>query len=221
MVKLAQLYSQGLGTEKNEEQAFSWLQKAARAGNPAAYYPLANLYQHGNGVTKSLTDAYAYYLQGVCKGMPEAMGQLGFMYYQGAGLDRNLKRALCYFIQAEDAGLRDAIFYIGNIFRFGGQGIHRDGNLAIAWYQKAITAENFGGYKFIGDTFSAEGSDIPDYPKAVENYKAFLDKEQDPEVLKAHRETVIKGIARLYSKGGFGLKQNTQLAQEWLNKLNE
>ena len=43
-------YSQGLGVEKNDEEALQWFQKAAEAGHPAGKMNLAISYYEGEGV---------------------------------------------------------------------------------------------------------------------------------------------------------------------------
>ncbi|WP_207425219.1 tetratricopeptide repeat protein [Pedobacter sp. SYSU D00535] len=219
MVKIGQMLQLGQGTIRNDSQAFTWFQKAALQGNITSYYYLANCYHAGKGVTKNLSKAFEFYELGGRYGIPEALGQLGFMYYQGAGVERNLKRSLKYFIEAREHGFRDAGFYIGNVFRFGGHGIQKDGNQAIHWYKTSIRENEYGGYKFIADTYSSEKSDITDYKKAVENYSLFLEKEKNEDVLRAHKESAIKEIARIYATGGFGIERDPGLSEQWLKKL--
>ena len=46
-VNLGICYSQGLGVEKNDEEALQWFQKAAEAGHPAGKMNLAISYYEG------------------------------------------------------------------------------------------------------------------------------------------------------------------------------
>ena len=91
--KLAYLYHNGKGIEKNLEKAFYWYQKAAENSYNAAQYILSTLYKDGKGTEMNLEKSF-YWCQKVAEnGIKEAQCKLASLYYNGEGTEKNLKNA--------------------------------------------------------------------------------------------------------------------------------
>lgn len=96
MVRLAELYSNGAylwGMEKDDAEAFHWLQAAARKGEKSAYGPLAEAYAFGKGVEKDDKAAFTFYLKAARDGVGEAMDRVAVLYHEGRGVRRDSGRA--------------------------------------------------------------------------------------------------------------------------------
>ena len=83
LIQLAIVFALGLGVEKDEVEAASWLRLAAKKGNPVAQYHLANAHEKGAGVVKLPVVAEALYRKAALKGHGEAQYSLGIIYYYG------------------------------------------------------------------------------------------------------------------------------------------
>ncbi len=81
--ELGKMYSEGLGTSKNEFEAVKWWRKAALQGYAGAQYNLGLAFENGRGVTKDLAEAVKWYRKAADQGRPLAQYNLGSMYAGG------------------------------------------------------------------------------------------------------------------------------------------
>src|ERR1700722_12252756 len=81
--KLASLYHNGKGTERNVEEAFYWYQKAVENGNTDAQNNLASLYYYGEGTEKNLEKAFYWTQKAAESGNTEAQNNLAVFYHNG------------------------------------------------------------------------------------------------------------------------------------------
>lgn len=88
----------------------SELQKAARAGQPAAQFYLATHYQHGKDVAKDLKQAFVWYKAAADQGISSAQLNVGRMYADGIGVTKNETLARQYFEKAASHGDNRASF---------------------------------------------------------------------------------------------------------------
>lgn len=121
MYRYALYLERGYGCEKNEQAAYSWMTKAAKAGLPVASAERARMLARGKGTAKDMRQAWEI-LRGVAKAAPDTPHVFFYMGY------------ICYSSQTA-AGRRRA----AELFYLGAQ--HRDAdclnNLA-AMYEKGI-----------------------------------------------------------------------------------
>ena len=60
---LGQLYSEGKGVEKNEEEAFKWYKKAAENGDSGSAHEVGRRYKMGIGVKKDENEAQKWFVK--------------------------------------------------------------------------------------------------------------------------------------------------------------
>lgn len=82
-MRVAVCYMTGTDTEKNEEQGFYWLQKAANKGNAEALYHLGECYLSERGVSIDTQKALEAITRSAEAGFPPAQYLLGRMYIDG------------------------------------------------------------------------------------------------------------------------------------------
>jgi TPR repeat protein len=70
------MYEDGLGVEKDLQQAVAWYRAAARHGDSRGQYDLANLYMLGKGVSLDYVSAYYWYAEAASQGESLAEQQL-------------------------------------------------------------------------------------------------------------------------------------------------
>lgn len=79
-------YSEGLGVEKNLEQALYWTRRAAAHGDWDAQYNLGEYYEAGTGVPQDMAQARHWYRQAALQNHDLALqkcGQLGIPLEEG------------------------------------------------------------------------------------------------------------------------------------------
>ncbi len=91
--ELAWLYTNGLGTEKNIDQAAVYFAKAAEGGHLEAQHKLGQLYLFGQGVTQSHAQAITWLTAAAEQGYGESQLILGQLYLTGEGTEINLPEA--------------------------------------------------------------------------------------------------------------------------------
>lgn len=91
-------------------QPFAVLQKAAKAGQPAAQFYLATRYQSGKDVQKDMKQAFQWYKAAADQGISSAQLNVGRMYADGIGIAKNEVMARQYFEKAASHGDNRASF---------------------------------------------------------------------------------------------------------------
>jgi TPR repeat protein len=76
-------YLEGLGVDKNTDQAIALMQKASIAGNGKIEYLLAREYYLGKNVPRNFEQAASHYLGAAKMGIANAINDLGMMYAMG------------------------------------------------------------------------------------------------------------------------------------------
>lgn len=76
-LKLAEMYYNGKGVERNLEAAAQWFKKSAVAGEAEAQFELANMYKQGMGVEKNNALAIKWYRKAANQGHRAAKRRLG------------------------------------------------------------------------------------------------------------------------------------------------
>jgi uncharacterized protein len=86
---VALMYERGIGTGKDEQEAFVWYGKAASQGNAAAQFNLGVLYENGRGTKIDFEKANDWYRKASVQGDALAIGNLGMLYVRGQGVKEN------------------------------------------------------------------------------------------------------------------------------------
>jgi TPR repeat protein len=189
---------EGRGVERNEEQAFFWLNKAAEQGDQRAHLELGKLYAHGGmGVPKNYARAIEQFNLAAKLGEAEAFCELGKMHALGYGQEQdyqeknNYQVALDYLEKAKNRGSVTAQVEMDKLFE---RGLVVDGNIAPAPIDKNLPRlENDYG---------------ADYSQELATYKLRVQK-GDPHA--------FYNLGMLYLEGN-GVQKNLPLALENLEK---
>ena len=102
------MLKKGLGTKKDENEAFKWLFLSAEQGNILANYALGNAYYRGEGVEINYKLSYQSYLKSSILGHPAAKINLGNLYYQGKGTSKSYEKAMLWWMLAESQNINGA-----------------------------------------------------------------------------------------------------------------
>ena len=102
------LYDEGIGVEKDYDQALEWYRKAAEQEYAKAEHNLGIMYQEGHGVDKDPVEASRWFQLAAQHGEPAAQNNLAVMYVRGQGVAPDLGKAAYWSARAARAGNESA-----------------------------------------------------------------------------------------------------------------
>ncbi|CAK0842440.1 unnamed protein product [Prorocentrum cordatum] len=134
----------GLGTDRNEEEAFEWICRAAEQDVPEALYLATVAYSIGVGTAPDEHAALAMCARGAEQGHPELQHRLGVHLATGEGVPRDARRAAQLFEQAAEQGHTAAACNLGVLLAAGGPGLQRSSGEARRRFEAAAAAGDEG-----------------------------------------------------------------------------
>lgn len=133
---LAYCYLEGIGVNKDPDEAYRYFDEADRLGSPEASHMLAMAYDSGY-LGNDPAKAFCYCEKAAQGEIAEAMMDLVRYYSKGIGTAKNDKKAYFWCLKAEKAGSSDALFRLG-YFCEKGIGVAPDKQRALNYYQAAL-----------------------------------------------------------------------------------
>ncbi|SFE69850.1 T9SS type A sorting domain-containing protein [Sunxiuqinia elliptica] len=137
MLKLGVMYKLGLGTQKSDKEAFRWVCKSSRNGNPDSHYLLGVLYKNGLGTQQNFIEAKKAFKKSADLGNAKGKYMLGYMYYRGLGGEQSYKKAVELFNEAEMIGSPIASYMLGVSYK-NGYGVKKNQSKSALFLDKAI-----------------------------------------------------------------------------------
>jgi hypothetical protein len=108
-LQLGYLYSHGLGTSVDYEDARFWYEKAAATGDLVAMNNLGTLYTNGNGVPSDFKIALDWYRKAAAGAYPSAFFNIGLSYERGEGVTLDKAAAVGWYKKAATRGDASAL----------------------------------------------------------------------------------------------------------------
>lgn len=142
MLALGLAYSDGIGVERNDNEAVVWLERAAKGGEAVAQFRMAARYEHGIGVAIDTDQAIRLYTDAANQGHVKAMNNLGVFYLNDIAGGQNFEQALHWFQMAAERGLTDAQFNLGVMYERG-LGVEASLAESYKWYAMAEAGGDF------------------------------------------------------------------------------
>jgi len=118
---LGVIHAQGRGVPQDDEKAFEYLQKAAKAGHAEAQAQLAYLYYMGRGVKQSDAKAVRWYRVAARQGVPYAKENLCVMYREGRYRSASPYEEIGCLRREAEQGSAESQYRLGEIY-FKGSG---------------------------------------------------------------------------------------------------
>lgn len=165
MNMLAILYSDGIGTVSNQEQALYWFKKAAEAGYVKAWFNVGTMYREGLGTTQDFKKAFEYYSKGTALKATSSMFGKGYMLFKGFGCEQNYSQAFELFKESSQYGVVSSMYLLGICYR-NGYGTSKDLIAAKQWLTKAA---NYGFKPAQNEMMEAE-PEFTDYKETQKSY---------------------------------------------------
>ena len=140
---LGSMYHRGLGTEKNDKEAFKWLLRAAEQGKstPESENIIGYCYLRGIGVPQNFSEARRWYEMAARHNHVRAQSNLAYIYYNGLGIKPDFAKAFQWYTSAAMQGDSEAQYNLGVMYA-SGIGTELDRIKAYAWYSLAASGDN-------------------------------------------------------------------------------
>ncbi len=116
MVKLSDMYLNGLGYRKNKKKAFKMLQDAKEAQDVFAFHRLGVFYLKGIGCRKDESKAKALFERSAKSNVARGMYHLGWLYLNAKKIKRDYKNGFFYLDKAAEKADLEAINYLINLY---------------------------------------------------------------------------------------------------------
>lgn len=113
----------GNGVERNENDGFNYILRAAREGFPMAQYVTGECYLNGTGTTKNVETAYEWIGKAAAMNVAKAQFALGMAYATGDGLPADYRLGLIWLTKSADNGYARRV---AKLFKEGEDGVLRD-----------------------------------------------------------------------------------------------
>jgi len=167
---LGWLYYGGQGTDRDEEKAAAWFQKAAEQDHLFAQLNLGTMYETGIGVGQSDEQALKWYRKAADQGNAEAQNNVGIAYAAGRGTGRDDFAAVLWYEKAAKQRFAKAQKNLGDMYATG-RGVRQDEQEALKLYYQAADQNHSGAEFNIGYWYeNGLGGQRREYQKAAQWY---------------------------------------------------
>ena len=165
--EVARCYQNGMGVEKNEENAVVWYKKAAEQGNAEAQCALGECYQQAGNAEMAFQQ---YMVAARDYGRPEAQFEVARCYQNGTGVEKNEENAVVWYKKAAEQCDAEAQCALGECY-YQARGVEKDDKEARRWYEAAATQGNVTAQYMTGRLYAALSYNVAAvkwYTKAAE-----------------------------------------------------
>lgn len=135
---LGYLYRDGIGVDKNNEEAFRWFYKAAEQGDAIAQNNVGVFYENGIGIEIDVNKALIWYEKSAEQGNDYGQVNLGKFYLYGIAVEKNFEKAVSFFEYSASKNNAEAEFYLGRCYA-NGEGVSIDFVKANILYSKSAS----------------------------------------------------------------------------------
>lgn len=143
---LGDIYSNGLGVEKDKDVAKEYYQKAyegfkdVEMKKPWKYtqYRIGKMYMSGIGVEQDEVNAVRWLTKSAGQHYKYAQYSLGALYHRGQGIKQDFQKAFDLYLKSANQGFPYADFEVGKMYH-DGSGTEKDEINATHYFQKAFS----------------------------------------------------------------------------------
>ncbi|GBC22190.2 kinase-like domain-containing protein [Rhizophagus irregularis DAOM 181602=DAOM 197198] len=160
----------GIGSTKDNEEAFSLFINALEQDHILAQYFAGKCYEFGKGIIKNEKLAFEYYEKVANKNYAVGQFKLGWFYDNGISVKKDLKMAVYWYEKAVNNGHLISMCNLGNLYR-NGNGVEKDDKKAIELFKISAEGGYLGGIMMLGYCYDFGIGINIDEQKAVELYQ--------------------------------------------------
>lgn len=208
--ELGYYYAKGIGTERDELQAFNWYFNAADQGDVNSQFNLGVMYAKGRGVKQNYTESFHWYKEAALSGDSRAQATVAMMCSKGIGTDKDETKAFDWYLKSAKQGHANSQFAVGECFAKG-KGTERDYEQAFDWYSKAANQGHVNAQLKLGFLYGKGlGTQRDDTEAYLWIHKA----------AEAGHPNAQFNLGVIYSKGR-GIGKNIDEAIKWYTRASE
>lgn len=146
MYNLGKIFDDGNIVDRDYLVAYDYYRMAAEHNYPDAQAELGWMYELGHGVPRDYYKSAYWYGLAAKNNHVVAIANLGTLYMNGNGVECNKEKGFslymkAYSVRESDEWLPKLLYLIANSYEFG-NGVARDCQEAIRWYERARDAGN-------------------------------------------------------------------------------
>ncbi len=168
MQRLAWFFTEGLGVEKNAEEALKLNVTAADLGNEVSALNAGVAFEYGRGTEIDFSRAFKYYEMAAGKNVVRAMHNLGAFYFNGQGVERDSSQAFKWYLAAANQGSWLSSYCLARMYEDGDKEADITPHslaMATAWYLIAESELN-GPHDQISEKISSISRELSAEEKA-------------------------------------------------------
>jgi TPR repeat protein len=199
-VQLGDIYKDGRGVEKDNQEAVKWYRKAAEQGDAEGQHRLGGMYYKGLGVKQSYVEAMKWFKKAAEQGDKRSQFNVGMMYDNGLGVQQNYAEAVKWYKMAADQKNADALFSLGLMY-FLGEGVAQNDAKAATFFKKAADLGNVDALVNIGSMFRDGRGVGKDYVKAIAYWTVALQLNNDETANKNLLVALADATSEQYAEG--------------------
>jgi len=230
MYELALAYKKGDGVERNAEQFFQWMRRAALADHQDAMLDLAFAYEDGEGVDPNIDLSFGWKKKAAeLSKDSEAIYNLALAYKDGKGTDKNHEQFFEWITKAAELKHPEAMYHLAQAYE---EGIGTERNLLqyFEWTKKIAGIGNAGAMRSLADAYKIGKGVLPD-PKEFYEWTRKAEKAaeraaKEPEQAETEKSAFedlpwARYNLALAFRDGTGTKRNKRNYFVWMKKSVE
>jgi TPR repeat protein len=202
-LRLAHLYSQGLGAARDINAAAELITAAAESGEAEALYQAGLLYLDGEAVPKDNNRALELFLEAAYRLYPPAFTQVGRFYEEGIVTARDNLTAEIYYQKAFEAGDIDGTYLLAELLER-----RQDFEKAVIYYTKAADSGDVRSAAKLGRLFENGIGVERDYTRAAAFYAKSVGTDGG----------FSENRLGAFYRNGLGVQIDPEAAREWFVK---
>ena len=207
LLKLADCYYFGYGTDKNFDMCFKYDKAACDIGDADGIARLGFDYKHGIGVAPNLNQALNLYNKSIKLGSARGQRYLGNCYEYGTGVEKDEYTAFEWYAKSAQQGDSSGQRCLGKCYEYG-IGIEKNERTAFEWYAKSAQQGDSISQQYVGECYEFGIGVEKDEHTAFEWYTK-----------SAHRgNSEGQRLLGLCYEYGTGIEKNEPAAFEWYKK---
>lgn len=160
-------------SERDENKAFYWINKAAEQNDTVAVHSLGYCYEYGHGVEANPQKAFECYVRAYTLGYGFSAYNISLCYYFGTGVEQSYEKSFEWCKKAVDKGVKKAYASLAYAYHKG-EGTVKNLPLAIQYYQKGLETneDEKGGVLF---DMALAYAELSQYGKMIACYQQSAD----------------------------------------------
>jgi uncharacterized protein len=227
---LGVLYDQGLGVEKDDQEALFWYTKSAAQGYANAQTNLGQMYCDGQGVPVDYNKAREWWSRAAQQGNLIAQNDLGSMYLKGQGVQKDYARAAAWYRRPAEQGDRQAENSLGMMY-YMGWGVARDPAKGIAMLMKAAEQGSLQARQNVVGIMQAAAKS--GNAEAMHNMgtlciRGWAGQQKPEDCMNWYEQAAVRGVdaarnslAEAYEQGLWGVPADMAKARYWRSQIGK